>query len=70
VCVIILTVDDNNREEVAIMTWRRKGTRDTWHFCKNCSNWPTEDYEEKTTKPTSGELCDQCLAKQKADNCK
>ncbi len=47
---------------------RRRGT-DTWHFCTNCSNWPTSDYESATTKPTSGEFCNECLAKERAGNC-
>jgi len=52
------------------MTWRRKKGSDTWHFCTNCSSWPTTDYEERKEKPTSGEFDNECLAKQKAGNCK
>jgi len=48
---------------------RRRGT-DTWHFCSNCSNWPTSDYEEQTTKPTSGELDNECRAKEANGNCR
>jgi hypothetical protein len=53
------------------MVWRkRKGVaHDTWHFCRNCSNWPTSNYDERSTKPTTGELCDQCKAKEKAGTC-
>jgi len=40
----------------------------------NCSNWPKdyEDYEEITVtgRPTSGELDNECLAKEKANNCR
>lgn len=54
--------------------YRRKKGSDTWHFCTNCSNWPTGragiDYDERSTKPTTGELDNECLAKQKANNCK
>ena len=46
---------------------RRKGT-DTWHFCTNCSNWPTHDYDV-SNRPTTGEYCNECLAKEKAGNC-
>lgn len=49
---------------------KRNGSYDTWHFCANCTNWPTTDYKEQTSKPTTGELCDQCQAKEKAGNCK
>jgi len=48
---------------------KRKGT-DTWHFCSNCSNWPTTGYDEQSAKPSSGEFCNECLAKQKAGNCR
>jgi hypothetical protein len=49
---------------------KRKGSGyDTWHFCSNCSNWPTSDYDERSDKPTTGELCDQCRAKDKAGEC-
>ena len=50
--------------------WRRRKEKDTWHFCINCSNWPTQDYVEQLTKPTSGEFCDECLAKEKKSECK
>ena len=26
--------------------YRRKKDIDTWHWCKNCSDWPTSDYKE------------------------
>ena len=49
---------------------KRKGIQyDTWHFCSNCSKWPTSDYDERTTKPTDGELCDECKAKKDNSNC-
>lgn len=47
---------------------KRKGT-DTWHWCKNCSNWPTSNYEETSGRPTTGELDNECLAKEKAGIC-
>ena len=50
---------------------RRKGS-DTWHWCRNCSNYPTTDYEEvdiSTGRPSSGELDNECLAKEKARDC-
>jgi hypothetical protein len=48
---------------------KRRGTYDTWHFCSNCSNWPTSNFEEKTTKPPDGEMCNECKAKKTANNC-
>ncbi len=52
------------------MKYRKKKDSDTWHFCKNCSNWPTANFEEKAAKPSHGELCDQCKAKRKAGGCR
>lgn len=50
--------------------WRKKrGPRYDWHWCTNCSDWPTSDYEVSHTKPTSGGLCDQCQDKQRNGNC-
>lgn len=49
--------------------YRRREDSDTWHFCRNCSNYPTEAYKESSEKPSSGELCNQCQAKKKADRC-
>lgn len=50
------------------MEYRRKKGSDTWHFCKNCSKWPTEDYEVRNTKP-EGELCNECRSKEENRNC-
>ena len=49
--------------------YRRKKTSDTWHWCTNCSEWPTSDYVEQSEKPTTGELDNQCKAKEQAGNC-
>ncbi len=50
-------------------TYRKRTGSDTWHFCSNCSNWPTSDYDSKTSKPSSGELCNECQGKKKNNNC-
>ena len=49
-------------------TYRRRRDKDTWHFCSNCSNWPTSDYVTSNSKP-SGELCNECKAKKANNNC-
>jgi hypothetical protein len=43
--------------------------RDTWHWCQNCSNYPSRPAKSRTTRPR-GDLCNQCKAKQAAGNCK
>jgi hypothetical protein len=49
--------------------FRKKNGRDTWHFCTNCSNWLTSDYDIKSSKPNSDELCNECLSKEKRKVC-
>lgn len=49
--------------------YRKQKGSDTWHFCRNCSNWPTSNYDERYIKPNSGELCNQCKDKEKLGNC-
>jgi hypothetical protein len=51
------------------MKYRRKNGSDTWHFCTNCSKWPTSDYVERDTKPTTGELDNECMAKDNNGTC-
>lgn len=48
---------------------KRKGGYDTWHFCTNCSKYPTTDYEVQYNAPTDGELCNECKAKEKDGKC-
>ncbi|MDB5694482.1 MAG: hypothetical protein JWN21_25 [Sphingomonas bacterium] len=48
---------------------KRKSGADTWHFCRNCTLWPTSDYSEQSGKPTTGELCNQCRSKDSVGNC-
>ena len=51
-------------------TYRKRTDKDTWHWCKNCTNYPTEDYREITVsnRPSYGELCNECRAKEKLQN--
>jgi hypothetical protein len=49
--------------------YRRRSNRVTWHWCQNCSKWPTTDYEERDRKPGRGELCNQCRAKDREGEC-
>jgi len=51
-------------------SYRKKKGSDTWHFCSNCSRWPTFDYDETTSYNGTGELCNECKAKRDAGDCK
>lgn len=50
-------------------TWVKGYGSDTWHWCKNCSNYPSSISQSQTSKPSSGELCNQCISKEKAGTC-
>ena len=51
------------------MPYRRGQSADTWHWCANCSQWPAEDYIEREAKLGTGELCNECMAKDLTRNC-
>jgi len=53
---------------MAIIYRKKKGS-DTWHWCTNCSNWPTSDYVESAGKPTYGELDNECKSKENLGTC-
>jgi hypothetical protein len=57
-------------KEKKMPEYRKKKGNDTWHWCTNCSNWPTSDYDVSDSKPTSGELDNECRAKEKEGTCK
>jgi hypothetical protein len=42
---------------------------DTWHWCTNCSHYPSTIAKKQSTRP-SWDLCEQCKAKQSAGTCK
>jgi Protein of unknown function (DUF2442) len=48
---------------------RRRGGAATWHWCSACSFYPQTDFETVHVKPSSGELCNVCRAKEFAKRC-
>ena len=54
--------------------YRRRVDSDTWHWCRNCSNWPISSYVEQEkpgkTRPITGELDNECRTKERDDNCR
>ncbi len=54
--------------------YRKKKGTDTWHWCTNCSNWPTVNYDSVNVpagkRPTSGELDNECRNKEQNNNCR
>ena len=51
------------------MLYRRDTDADVFHWCRNCSNWPTGVYFEQYSKPADEELCDECKTKEKEGDC-
>lgn len=54
--------------------YRKKKGSDTWHWCTNCRDWPTGtagvDYEVSQTKPSTGELDNECRSKDARGECR
>jgi len=49
--------------------YRQNRAVETWHFCSNCSNWPGWNDRVSYEKPSSGRLCNECLAKRSDGTC-
>lgn len=58
---------------MADMEYRRRKQSNVWHWCRNCSNWPTGkagvDYVSWRAKPEDDELDGECLAKSERGVC-
>ncbi len=66
----LLTLKEaRNKVKHSVVIYRRTKGNDTWHWCRSCNTWPTDNYEESSSKPTAGELCNECHAKQRTGNC-
>lgn len=41
-----------------------------WHFCQNCAEWPTDNYEQnQSTAVPFGAFCRECLRLRRAGEC-
>lgn len=46
---------------VRVATYRRVQDTETWHFCRNCGNWPDAGtYREEIELPADGVECNEC----------
>ena len=52
------------------MEYRKKKGSSNWHFCKNCSNWPAEDFDVRITRPNENDIDTECLKREKESLCK
>jgi class 3 adenylate cyclase len=54
-----------------IYNYVRKINSDTWHWCRNCSLYPTgQDVEIHHGRPSSGELCKECHSQNMEGTCR
>jgi len=45
------------------MEYRRGLSTKTWHFCRNCPDWPSEANLVISTEPLAdAQVCSECLA--------
>jgi hypothetical protein len=42
-------------------SYRKKSVADTWHFCSNCSQWPSADYVIAKTLSNDQAVCNECI---------
>jgi hypothetical protein len=49
--------------------YRKKSAGETWHFCSNCSQWPTVDYVVARGLSEQEVLCNECLVRHQQANC-
>ena len=57
------------RESEMATEYRRRMRGYTWHFCSNCSQWPTDHYVTSRDKPRTHRICVECVSKKKAGKC-
>ena len=50
--------------------YRKKIISDTWHFCTNCSQWPTHSYISSEQLPRGQTICNECIVKNQHGDCK
>lgn len=70
-CGMVEAALHSNLESVGTLVniFRRQHGSETWHFCSNCSAWPTVDYDERRERPLDTEPCQECQDKWTAGHC-
>ena len=53
---------------VAHIEYRRSVTGDTWHFCSNCSQWPSDEFLTLQNLPQTARICNECLVNKQHDD--
>jgi hypothetical protein len=50
--------------------YRKKLIGETWHFCSNCSQWPTDSFVSTETLPGKQTICNECIVKTRQGECR
>ena len=51
-----------------MVEYRRKKESEMWHWCPDCSNWPTSNYIVSDSVPTNGDFDKECNLKEFAEH--
>jgi hypothetical protein len=55
---------------IVAMEYRREPASQTWHFCSNCSQWPSGfDFIVSQSLPDGCQMCNECAAKNQQGEC-
>jgi len=57
------------RIEYYLTVYRKRSNTQCWHFCSNCSEWPSDDYQESIDRPAARDLCQECKNKLSKKEC-
>lgn len=53
-----------------ITGYRKTLSGATWHFCANCSQWPTQDFVSTTNiLPGGHSVCNECIVRNQRGEC-
>jgi len=58
--------DPRHQTQDGKMKYRKTKGTTTWHWSKQCSNWPDTNYDVSWAKPIAGEPCEECKQKEPA----
>jgi hypothetical protein len=53
---------------VSVFEFRRTAAGDTWHFARNCSQWPSDNFVSFRYLPPEAIVCSECFPKVLVDD--
>ena len=64
-----MRVTDRFAKYRAAIEFRRTAGEMVWHWCRNCSRWPTHEVELLDVMPKPSETCSECQERTEARTC-